>query len=686
MLQRIFVIDASERHRIGFHRALAQEQRLELTFVDHDQLARDSLNDHDILLLDLGRCREADLCRISQVRAAIGELDVTLLVLIPSKPIRLRHRAIKLGADDYFLMPFHGLDLIVRLRAFLKSDINHQARFQPEAVNAVPTDVTVSSLQKLYRRFPPGLMMSSAQAGSLLAEIRQFCDAQLAMLFAVNAENGITLSVVDPEHPTLTQLKLSEKELPILEKAIRLQKPTVINRSSSDNPFTSYFNSMLNIAVRSFLIYPVVPIDTTKALLVVLKSDDNAFNEFHYLYAQSAAQLFYRPFLNGHVNGSPTPGANEAAFRAQLDFLSQVVDQLTFGILVVNNQLQINYVSEQAAELLQIDPDKVRYQHLHEILEKDIVVQMMSSVDGAPLSLDRPEKELDGPNGQKILVGFSAQQFSDKFTGEGGFIISMKDITYTKEIQEEMRRVDRLASLGVMASGIAHEIRNPLAGIKAMAQTFEEELAEDDPKNEYVKRIVRLVNRLDDLLRTLFSYAKPPKPDRRLFDMEASLRDVLSLLRQKIRENDVEVIESVEAGLPQVYVDPSQIQQVLINLILNSVEAIHGSGQVTINISLFDPAVHSEETRSTPQLTLIKPVPYIKIYIHDNGCGIPSENLDHIFNPFFTTKTFGTGLGLSIVYQIIKENEGIIFYESELDKGTSCSLYLPVKHSNSSFD
>ncbi|MCB0316233.1 MAG: histidine kinase, partial [Calditrichaeota bacterium] len=168
----------------------------------------------------------------------------------------------------------------------------------------------------------------------------------------------------------------------------------------------------------------------------------------------------------------------------------------------------------------------------------------------------------------------------DQMSGEEGYIISLKDITFTKEIQEEMRRVDRLASLGVMASGIAHEIRNPLAGIKAMAQTFEEELQPDDPKNEYVKRIVRLVNRLDDLLRTLFSYAKPPKPNRQFCNLDEVLRDVFSLMRQKLREHNIKLIKLIHPELPRAFVDPGQIQQVLVNLFLNSVEAINKNGEI----------------------------------------------------------------------------------------------------------
>ena len=212
-----------------------------------------------------------------------------------------------------------------------------------------------------------------------------------------------------------------------------------------------------------------------------------------------------------------------------------------------------------------------------------------------------------------------------------------------------------------------------------MAQTFEEELQPDDPKNEYVKRIVRLVNRLDDLLRTLFSYAKPPKPNRQFCNLDEVLRDVFSLMRQKLREHNIKLIKLIHPELPRAFVDPGQIQQVLVNLFLNSVEAINKNGEIVISIQPVGEKEAASKPFLSPYLMLGKAKFFIEIQIRDNGCGISEENLKHIFNPFFTTKTFGTGLGLSIVYQIIKENEGLINYESEVDQGTTCYLYLPAE-------
>jgi signal transduction histidine kinase len=290
-------------------------------------------------------------------------------------------------------------------------------------------------------------------------------------------------------------------------------------------------------------------------------------------------------------------------------------------------------------------------------------------------AFERPEIELLAPSGQKILIGFTITEYIDPSDQQKGFILSLKDITYTKELQEEMIRMDRLASLGVMASGIAHEIRNPLAGIKAIAQTFEEELSKNDPKNEYVKRIIKQVNRLDDLLKSLFSYAKPPKPNRQFFEVKELVQEVLSLLQQRMQKYNINFIQSYEKNLPSIFIDGAQIQQVLFNLILNSIEAIEKQGE--IKLAAKKVKKNDEIFQRKPFQKKITDQPYVQILLTDTGSGISPENLLQIFNPFFTTKNYGTGLGLSIVYQIVQENNGIIYFESEINRGTHCYLFLP---------
>lgn len=595
-----------------------------------------------------------------------------VLALVKDKPSRLRYRLVQLGITDYLSVPFDALDIQIRVQNLLASQ-NQQINPQMPVVDAF------QSFTEIYRELNKSFFALKKEGFHeiVLRSLQELCNSHYAILFDVVDEDHIELQYMQPENLLQNDLKLPVKEIPALEKALRLQEPTALNMAAPDNPFVLHLKAYFNLEIRSYIIYPIALQQRTRTILCVLKSDEEKLSDYHYMLVQHFTQFivhFYylnllRKEVEGHMDGQ--------IWQFYFEFLDQVVNQLSFGILVIGKDKRIKYLNENAAELLNVSPKDVLYHPILEILSEEAVENILDSVDNSPLGDDRQEIELNQVNGKAMSVGFSVREFTDELNEEQGFIISLKDITKSKKIQEEMRRVDRLASLGVMMSGIAHEIRNPLAGIKAMAQTFEEELADNDPKNEYVQRIVRQVNRLDELLRTLFSYAKPQKPNRKFCEVETVLNDVISLIRQKFREHNITLTKLLNPGLPSVFVDPSQIQQVLVNLILNSIEAITKDGEITISIRPF-----TRDADATAPLHAAYTIPgkqYLEVQLRDNGCGISSEDLKHIFNPFFTTKTFGTGLGLSIVYQIVKENAGSIVYESEVDKGTICYLYLPAE-------
>jgi nitrogen-specific signal transduction histidine kinase len=390
---------------------------------------------------------------------------------------------------------------------------------------------------------------------------------------------------------------------------------------------------------------------------------------------RSVKQLFELRFHKEPVLSKYKKDKRSQVSEYSSKFFQSIIDQLNFGIIIFNKDLHIKFINLEGKRLLNLDDSSRHYKKIRDVLGEQNTNAIVTSMNLASSAYQRPEIEITTPDNQRVLIGFTLTEFTDPLQ-EDGFILSLKDITYTKELQEEIIRMDRLASLGVMASGIAHEIRNPLAGIKAIAQTFEDELSLTDPKNEYVKRIIKQVNRLDDLLKSLFSYAKPQKPNRQFHHINDIMQDVLSLLKQNLQKQNIKLVQSYNNNLPRIFVDNSQIQQVLFNLILNSIEAIESNGEISILISEVDPA--DDFFKRKQFYKKIMENSYIVVKISDNGSGITPENLQQIFNPFFTTKNFGTGLGLSIVYQIVQENYGIIYYESEAEKGTQCYLFLPA--------
>ncbi|RMI17496.1 MAG: PAS domain S-box protein [Calditrichaeota bacterium] len=693
MVPKIILVGKEEQAFQFVQRSLnGRRYRFQFLPLEALEQSLDRLAQANLIILDTCPFSENDFPRFTPLFTSSQTATIPVLALVKAKPPRLRYRLIDLGSTDYLVVPFDPLDLEVRVKNLLRRSTTPVAFPTPSAPDTftesdAPREgalqAVLRALSSLHQRLNQSLLTLEGEQflTPVLESIRRFCAGRVVLLFDVQDENTLKLRRAYPEGLMERGASLDVEASAALVKAVRLQQPTVLNRISTANPFVARLSKRLNLPVTAFMVYPIILQKAPRSVLVVLKSDGENFSDLHFLLVENFAQFIAQSFYLDHLQEGVKSQLDQQIWKYSYEFLDQVVNQLSFGIVVVDRELRIKYLNRDAAQLMGVSTDQALYRSLREILNQNVVQKILDSLEEDPTYvMERPELELQNTRGEILSVGFSVRPFTDHIQQEEGYIISLKDITYAKEIQEEMRRVDRLASLGVMASGIAHEIRNPLAGIKAVAQTLEEEFESGDPRQEYLRRIIRQVNRLDDMLRSLFSYARPPRPNRRLCHIETVLTDVISLLRQKIKEQNVRLIKKLHPHLPQVYVDPGQIQQVLMNLLLNSIEAVRDDGEVTIAMEPFYPHQNGREKNGNqqPYLALLRPEPYLKILIRDNGCGIPREHLKNIFNPFFTTKPMGTGLGLFIVYQIVKENDGVIHFESEVGRGTDCYLFLPV--------
>ncbi|MCD6117907.1 PAS domain S-box protein [bacterium] len=346
------------------------------------------------------------------------------------------------------------------------------------------------------------------------------------------------------------------------------------------------------------------------------------------------------------------------------NFNESIIQSMESGLLTLDLDGKITFLNSGGEKILGWDAKTVSGKHLSDILgQKQADLFLLSNHSDDPLSA-RKEVELtiDGEN--NIYLGFSTTDRIDNNGHKVGTIIFFKDISMLKQMQSEVIRMDRLVSLGVLASGIAHEIKNPLAGIKTMAQACQEEFENDDPREEYLVRIVRQVNRLDDLLKTFFAYARPKKPDRRPHKLSDIVQEVTRLLSKKFSTSTVECTEHYESDLKSILVDSQQMQQVLLNLILNAIDAMPEGGRLEIK------GVNIANVKNNRPLVLVS--------IQDTGEGIPQEKIETIFDPFYTSKPNGLGLGLSIVYRIINEHDGDIKVESKQGKGTIFYITLPA--------
>jgi two-component system NtrC family sensor kinase len=233
----------------------------------------------------------------------------------------------------------------------------------------------------------------------------------------------------------------------------------------------------------------------------------------------------------------------------------------------------------------------------------------------------------------------------------------LKEFTRSKIMESE-----RLALIGQLSANIAHELNNPLQGIVTYSHLLLEDLPRDDPARDSLEKIVIQADRSRDIIRGLLDFSRQRKPDKTLCDVTNVLKDCVSLLEKQALFHNVQITTNLDERLPLTVIDPSQVERVFINMIVNAADAMDGNGKLNL-ATRFDPVDNC-----------------IEVEITDTGHGIPKENLDKIFDPFFTTKDtgHGVGLGLAISFGIIKEHKGTISVESEVGKGTTFIVRLPV--------
>lgn len=221
---------------------------------------------------------------------------------------------------------------------------------------------------------------------------------------------------------------------------------------------------------------------------------------------------------------------------------------------------------------------------------------------------------------------------------------------------------ERLALIGQLAANVAHELNNPLQGIVTYSHLLLERNSLDDPTKQSLQKIVVQANRSRDIIRGLLDFSRQRKPDKTLCNINNLVDEALSFFENQALMHNIQVITRLDNDLPSIVIDPSQVQRVFINMIVNAAEAMNGTGKLSIS-TLCD-----------------KVKGCIEITFSDTGSGISEENLEKIFDPFFTTKEtgHGVGLGLAISYGIIKEHGGTISVESEVGKGTTFMVRLPI--------
>jgi PAS domain S-box-containing protein len=349
------------------------------------------------------------------------------------------------------------------------------------------------------------------------------------------------------------------------------------------------------------------------------------------------------------------------------NFMESIIQSIGSGIIITGIHDTVTYINKAGERILGYSKDEVigKSFGIFSLREKQSIVH--SLLDN-PDDLDtRKEGWMRRKDKVEFPVGFTINNHLSVRGETLGKIVIFRDMTNVFKIQEEILRMDRLVSLGKLSSGIAHELRNPLAGIKTTAQALSEEMSKDDSRREYLNRITKEIDRLNDLLKTFFSFAKPQKLNLIDCSVKDIINEIIPFLFKEISDQGVRFVEAYHPQLPKIKVDKNQMYQVFLNLFLNAIQAMPNGGDLKIEVN---PTVSYSQDGPSQN--------FIKVVISDTGKGIPPNIIHRIFDPFFTTRPKGIGLGLSITYQIIKKHGGTIKVESKLEKGTSFIINLPV--------
>jgi len=266
----------------------------------------------------------------------------------------------------------------------------------------------------------------------------------------------------------------------------------------------------------------------------------------------------------------------------------------------------------------------------------------------------------EGSRGRNRLLRLQATRLTEGNGTVIGELVVLDDITFLKSLETRMRDAEKMAAMGELSVGLAHEVRNPLGSIRNAAQFLEGKMEENDPRTRFVRLIIEEVDRLNNLVSRLLQYTRSEKAGLEIHDLRESVDQAMLLAELRVPSSRVPLIRRFDSDLAAVWADPQRMIQLMLNLLFNAVEAIPNQGTVVVEVA-------SSGDR-------------VRVSVNDTGVGMATATLERLGEPFFTTRESGTGLGLAIARQIVEEHQGWMTFESLQGHGTTVHLEFPLCH------
>jgi signal transduction histidine kinase len=359
-------------------------------------------------------------------------------------------------------------------------------------------------------------------------------------------------------------------------------------------------------------------------------------------------------------------------------FFRHVVSSMRNGVIAIRRDGSLALMNDEAYRIFSLtraDQDSGR--PFTEVLRgrPDIIRALASAFELShlPNRVELRLKDVDR------VIGYTLSQVKDDTGRPIGAVMFFKDLTRVEQLEERERLRDRLASLGEMAAGIAHELKNPLAGIEVMAGLLRRQVPASKDAQSLLADIISEAKLANAIVVEMIEFVRPIRLQVERTDVAEVLHQAITLAESKAARGEVVVDLQIAEQLPMLEVDQHQLCQVFINLVANAFDALDGKGRIAIAATLG--SIDEEPAFAQAQAS----TPTVVIEVSDNGPGVPADLTDRIFNPFFTTKPQGTGLGLAIVRKIVDAHDGQIDLDSSPETGTRFRVTLPVANASGWF-
>ncbi len=354
-----------------------------------------------------------------------------------------------------------------------------------------------------------------------------------------------------------------------------------------------------------------------------------------------------------------------------------IVQSLDSGLLTIDSRGRITSFNKTAQKILALDSDKMEQTHIQRLFP-DIDEALFSMEGNSPKAnpYQRYETTFVDKTGKTLFLGFSVSPLRDNNDRVTGKTFIFQDITTFKEMEEQIKRSDRMATIGQFAAGIAHEIRNPLTSLSGSIQVLKEELKLKGANRHLMDIILRESERLNNLITDFLLFAQPSRINREKMDIGQVIDETLQLFNNSPDHN--RAIKIVKELKREMFLlgDQHQLKQLFWNLFINAAQIMPNGGELRVKLETVNTDGTSGRFQGAKQREI---TPFAKISVSDTGNGIHPDEKEKIFEPFFTTKEGGTGLGLAIVHRIVENHDGFISVNSQQNEGTTFEIFLSME-------